>query len=168
MLVYRLDASRPASLVEKRGDDTEIEIMMCYLNGFDLFRHRHRRLITYEQGNRRIRIFIEVLLGIGIKRTVEIGLPLRLPRRQLLVDGSVRELLAELGWNLACLDQLHRPDGRGGEQGLTERRELCFNSFEVLGESDFLIDVAAIEDFRYLPVFDGDVDKVVSRATSVF
>lgn len=86
LLVYWLDALRPVFLVEKRGDDTEIEIQMCYLNGFDLFRHRHRRLITYEQGNRRIRIFIEVLLGIGIKRTVEIDLPIRLPCRHLLVD----------------------------------------------------------------------------------
>lgn len=83
LLVYRLDALRPASLVEKRGEDTEIEIPMCYLNGFDIFRHR---LITDEQGNRRVCIFIEILLGVRIEGAVEIDLALRLPRRQLLVD----------------------------------------------------------------------------------
>lgn len=81
--VYRLDAPRPASRVEKRGEYTEIEIPMCYLNGFDIFRHR---LITDEQGNRRIGIFIEILLGVRIEGAVEIDLALRLPRRHLLVD----------------------------------------------------------------------------------
>lgn len=46
LLVYRLDTHRPVSLVEKRGEDTEIPIRQ--LNGFDLSRHR---LILDEQGN---------------------------------------------------------------------------------------------------------------------
>lgn len=99
LLVYRLDALRPASLVEKRGENTEITIRQ--LNGFDLSRHR---LILDEQGNRRGRVLIEVFLCIRIERTVDIDLSLCLPRRHLLIDGAVRELLAELGGNLARFD----------------------------------------------------------------
>lgn len=83
LLVYLLDAIRLASRIEGRGEDTEIEIPKRYLNGFDFSRYR---LILDEQGNRRVCIFIEILLGVRIEGAVEIDLALRLPRRQLLVD----------------------------------------------------------------------------------
>lgn len=114
LLVYRLDAIRPASLVEKRGENTEIAIR--WLNGFGFSRHR---LIFDEQGNRRVCIFVEILFRVRIERAVELDLALRLPRRQLLVNGAVRELLAELGWNLSRLDQL--PDPTDGEESRAVR-----------------------------------------------